>query len=348
MAVHIAWPPPSAGIEETHIDIAALRQGLRQSTRRKTAVSIQKQSQPNRKRRKQVVHEIAYEKDSETSVSQPIQQNQITHLTKESSQIGQSSNMMPSISMVMPTRWQEVLETIRKMRASGNAPVDTMGCEKAGSFLPPKERRFAVLVSALLSSQTKDEVTHRAVQRLQKQGILSVEGMARSTETSLSNIIYPVGFYSRKASYLKKVADLCQNKYDGDIPDNLQGLLALPGIGPKMAHLIMNVAWENVQGICVDTHVHRISNRLGWVGQLESSNIMQKTKTPEETRIALEAWLPQEEWMAINPLLVGFGQTICTPLRPRCGECLLNTLCPAAFKDVGSPTKSLSPQKGKR
>ncbi|KAH7434769.1 hypothetical protein KP509_06G033800 [Ceratopteris richardii] len=242
-------------------------------------------------------------------------------------------------SLVIPTRWREVLAAIQEMRALGNAPVDSMGCEKAGSFLPPTERRFAILVSALLSSQTKDEVTHGAIQRLQNHGILSIEGMAKATEASISQLIYPVGFYTRKASYLKKVVSVCQEKYDGDIPNTLPGLLALPGIGPKMAHLIMNVAWGNVQGICVDTHVHRISNRLGWVGQMKPSGEIQKTKTPEETRISLEAWLPPEEWVAINPLLVGFGQTICTPVRPRCGDCLLNTRCPSAFKITENPAK---------
>lgn len=303
-------------------------------------VSPRKQHRSMRKKQKRAVVEISYEMD-----------DQIKCLPKESSKGSQTSlrrqrlqvaSSMPSTSTrtVMPARWQEVLDMIRQMRACGNAPVDSMGCEKAGSFLPPKERRFAVLVSALLSSQTKDEVTHGAVQRLQNQGVLSLQGIAGSTEASISKTIYPVGFYVRKAGYLKKVAEVCQEKYHGDIPDSLEDLLALPGIGPKMAHLIMNVAWENVQGICVDTHVHRIANRLGWVG-------LQKTKSPEETRIALESWLPHEEWMAINPLLVGFGQTTCTPLRPHCTECLLNNTCPSAFKEAGSPKKSVTLEKDK-
>lgn len=234
----------------------------------------------------------------------------------------------------MPPNWKKVLDGIRQMRASQGAPVDSMGCEKAGSFLPPKDRRFAILVSALLSSQTKDEVTHGAVQRLSQKGLLTAEGIANSSEADLKDVIYPVGFYIRKAAYLKKVAILCKEQYNGDIPKNLKDLLSLPGVGPKMAHLIMNVGWEDVQGICVDTHVHRISNRLGWVS---FSGTKQNTKTPEETRKALEAWLPKEEWVPINPLLVGFGQTICTPLRPRCGECLVSSTCPAAFKETASP-----------
>ncbi|CAM6094804.1 unnamed protein product [Calypogeia fissa] len=233
-----------------------------------------------------------------------------------------------------PPRWEEILEGIRKMRADQWAPVDTMGCEKVEGFLIPKERRFAVLVKALLSSQTKDEITHAAVDRMQKRGLLQVEGLLKAEESMISDAIYPVGFYTRKAGYLKKVAAVCKEKYDGDIPNTLQELLSLPGIGPKMAHLVMNVGWENVQGICVDTHVHRICNRLKWVHKSKSTAESQlRTNTPEETRVSLEAWLPRNEWSAINPLLVGFGQTICTPVRPHCGECAINSVCPAAFEE---------------
>ncbi|KAK1318297.1 hypothetical protein QJS10_CPB04g01865 [Acorus calamus] len=235
---------------------------------------------------------------------------------------------------VPPANWEEVLEGIRKMRSSEDAAVDSMGCEKAGMTLPPKERRFAVLVSSLLSSQTKDQVTHGAVQRLSEQGLLAADVILATDEETIRNVIYPVGFYTRKATYMKKVAEICISKYGGDIPSTLEGLLALPGIGPKMAHLVMNVGWNNVQGICVDTHVHRICNRLGWVSR---PGTQQKTSTPEETRVSLQSWLPREEWVPINPLLVGFGQTVCTPLRPQCTNCSINNLCPSAFKETSSP-----------
>ncbi|KAM6546047.1 hypothetical protein CsatB_026783 [Cannabis sativa] len=237
---------------------------------------------------------------------------------------------------VAPNNWQQVLEGIRNMRSSEDAPVDTMGCEKAGSLLPPKERRFAVLVSSLLSSQTKDHVNHGAIQRLLQNGLLAADTIDKADEATIKSLIYPVGFYSRKASNLKKVAKICLTKYDGDIPSSLEELLLLPGIGPKMAHLVMNVGWNNVQGICVDTHVHRICNRLGWVSRLGTK---QKTSSPEETREALQKWLPKEEWVPINPLLVGFGQTICTPLRPCCGVCTISEFCPSAFKEAPSPSK---------
>ncbi|TKY48340.1 Endonuclease III-like 2 [Spatholobus suberectus] len=137
-------------------------------------------------------------------------------------------------------------------------------------------------------------------------------------QAKLRSMLLVVGFYTRKASNLKKIANICLMKYDGDIPSSIEELLLLPGVGPKIAHLVMIVGWNNVQGICVDTHVHRICNRLGWVSR---SGSKQKTLTPEETRQALQRWLPKEEWVPINPLLVGFGRTICTPLRPHCGEC---------------------------
>ncbi|KAG7568753.1 HhH-GPD domain [Arabidopsis thaliana x Arabidopsis arenosa] len=237
-----------------------------------------------------------------------------------------------------PENWVEVLEGIRQMRSSEDAPVDSMGCDKAGSFLPPTERRFAVLLGALLSSQTKDQVNNAAIHRLHQNGLLTPEAVDKADESTIRELIYPVGFYTRKATYMKKIARICLVKYNGDIPSSLDDLLSLPGIGPKMAHLILHIAWNDVQGICVDTHVHRICNRLGWVSR---PGTKQKTTSPEETRVALQQWLPKEEWVAINPLLVGFGQTICTPLRPRCEACSVTKLCPAAFKDTSSPSSKL-------
>ncbi|OQU78720.1 endonuclease III homolog 1, chloroplastic isoform X6 [Sorghum bicolor] len=238
------------------------------------------------------------------------------------------------IKVGAPDNWEAVLGGIKSMRLSGEAPVDTKGCEKAGSLLPPKERRFAVLISTMMSSQTKDEVTHAAVERLSENGLLDPDAIVRTDETTLANLIKPVGFYQRKAQFIKEASKICLERFGGDIPDSLNELLALRGVGPKMAHLVMSIAWKNTQGICVDTHVHRISNRLGWVFR---EGTKQKTTTPEQTRISLEKWLPKDEWEPINPLLVGFGQTICTPLRPKCDNCGINNLCPSAFKESSSP-----------
>ncbi|XP_059300206.1 endonuclease III homolog 1, chloroplastic-like isoform X1 [Lycium ferocissimum] len=284
------------------------------------------------------IEDFAYSKDDTYSKSKPAKTTRLTG-EKALSQLTQTEIKGVSLSDPVrpPSNWEKVLEGIRKMRSSEDAPVDSMGCEKAGSSLPPKERRFAVLVSSLLSSQTKDQVNHGAIQRLLQNGLLAADTIDTANEETIKSLIYPVGFYTRKANNLKKVAKICLSKYDGDIPSTLEELLLLPGIGPKMAHLVMNVAWDNVQGICVDTHVHRISNRLGWVSR---PGTKQKTRTPEETRESLQLWLPKEEWVPINPLLVGFGQTICTPLRPHCALCSVSDLCPSAFKEASSPSST--------
>lgn len=134
-----------------------------------------------------------------------------------------------------PSNWVKVMEGIREMRSLEDAPVDSMGCEKAGSSLPPKERRFAVLVSSLLSSQTKDNVTHGAIQRLLESDLLKAETIENADESTIKDLIYPVGFYTRKATNMKKIAKICLLKYDGDIPDTLEALLALPGKPVKLA-----------------------------------------------------------------------------------------------------------------
>ncbi|KAK9087915.1 hypothetical protein Syun_030309 [Stephania yunnanensis] len=223
-----------------------------------------------------------------------------------------NSSSMPEVDQ--PANWKEVLDGIRKMRSFEDAPVDSMGCEKAGSsFL---QRSLG------------------AIQRLHQNGMLAPDVIENVDEETIKKLIYPVGFYTRKACNMKKIAKICLKKYEGDIPSTLEELLLLPGIGPKMAHLVMNVAWNNVQGICVDTHVHRICNRLRWVSKPVTGK---ETSSPEETRKSLQLWLPKDEWVAINPLLVGFGQTVCTPLRPRCEMCSINHLCPSAFKETSSP-----------
>lgn len=134
--------------------------------------------------------------------------------------------------------------------------------------------------------------------------------------------------------HLKKTAEILKRDYDCDIPDSVEGLCKLPGVGPKMAHLCMNIAWKKQSGIGVDTHVHRISNRLGWV----------KTKNPEETRKALQGWLPQSKWTEINWLLVGFGQQTCLPVGPDCAGCLNKSICPTGVALIKSPKKK-SPAK---
>ncbi|CAH8833518.1 unnamed protein product [Trichobilharzia szidati] len=136
-----------------------------------------------------------------------------------------------------------------------------------------------------------------------------------------------------KAVYIKKTCEILKEKFDSDIPRNVKELCTLPGVGPKMAHLAMQCAWKEVTGIGVDTHVHRIVNRLRWTKK--------PAKTPEETRVMLEEWLPSDYWREINWLLVGFGQQICRPVNPNCVDCLNRSICPSASK-VKATTKSKS------
>ncbi|XP_065776326.1 endonuclease III-like protein 1 isoform X2 [Muntiacus reevesi] len=221
-----------------------------------------------------------------------------------------------------PQDWRQQLDNIRTMRSGKDAPVDQLGAEHC--FDPsasPKVRRYQVLLSLMLSSQTKDQVTAGAMQRLRARG-LTVDSILQMDDSTLGALIYPVGFWRSKVKYIKQTSEILQQHYGGDIPASVAELVALPGVGPKMAHLAMAVAWGTVSGIAVDTHVHRIANRLRWTKKA--------TRSPEDTRRALEEWLPRELWREINGLLVGFGQQTCLPVHPRCQACLNRALCPAA------------------
>ena len=221
-----------------------------------------------------------------------------------------------------PKNWKILFDNIREMRSRGDAPVDTVGCEKSFDVTAsPKEQRFQVLVSLMLSSQTRDEINNAAILRLRKAG-LSPDMILSISEDELGELIKPVGFWRKKVVYLKKTCEILKREYNGDIPDSVKGLCSLPGVGPKMAHLVMQVGWKQVTGIAVDTHVHRISNRLKFVRK--------PTKDPIQTEAELEDWIPRDLWTDFNSLLVGFGQTICTPVNPKCSQCLNRNICPSS------------------
>ncbi|XP_021106973.1 endonuclease III-like protein 1 isoform X3 [Heterocephalus glaber] len=267
------------------------------------------------------------------------------HVAYEDSHGEKSEGAEPlAVTVWEPQDWCQQLANIRTMRNRKDAPVDQLGAEHCcDPSAPPKQvQRYQVLLALMLSSQTKDQVTAGAMQRLRAQG-LTVNRILQTDDNTLGKLIYPVGFWRvslahgdragvtlawqrhrrqrSKVKFIKQTSAILQQRYDGDIPASLAELVALPGVGPKMAHLAMAVAWGTVSGI-VDTHVHRIANRLRWTRRM--------TKSPEETRAALEEWLPRELWHEINGLLVGFGQQICLPIHPRCQACLNQALCPAA------------------
>jgi endonuclease-3 len=184
-----------------------------------------------------------------------------------------------------PSKWTEQLSAIKDMRSELNAPVDTMGCVSHFNHSSPAHvKRYHILISLMLSSQTKDEVTAAAMGELHKLP-LEIDVILAIEDEKLEQAIYPASFYKRKAQYIKKTSQILKDKYNYDIPDSVDELCQLPGVGPKMAYLTMSCAWKRVVGIGVDTHVHRIANRLGWTRT--------STKTPEQTRKELEDWLPQ-------------------------------------------------------
>ena len=202
--------------------------------------------------------------------------------------------------------------------------------------LTPKVKRFHTLISLMLSSQTKDTTNALTMARLRQElppPGLTLETVLECEPEKLNEMIWAVGFHNNKTRYIKKAAEILRDQYEGDIPDTVEGLTSLPGVGPKMAYLCLSAAWGRTEGIGVDVHVHRITNLWGW----------HKTKSPEETRASLEAWLPRDRWHEINHLLVGFGQTICLPVARRCGECSLadRGLCPAAVVDRKASVKKV-------
>jgi len=175
---------------------------------------------------------------------------------------------------------------------------------------------FRVLISCVLSLRTKDETTAVASERL---FALADDPLAllRLGEKRIARTIFPVGFYNTKARNIRAICLQLLDLYDGHVPDTMDDLLALPGVGRKTANLVLTVGYAR-PGICVDTHVHRISNRWGLV----------KTKTPEQTEMALREVLPRRYWIRFNHLLVRFGQTCCKPISPHCSTCPIETDCP--------------------
>jgi len=175
---------------------------------------------------------------------------------------------------------------------------------------------FHVLVGTLLSLRTRDEVTLPAARRLLAEAP-DPAALAALPESRIRKSIYPVCFYRNKARTLKETSRKILEEFGGRVPESLEELLSLPGVGRKTANLVRILGFGKEDGLCVDTHVHRISNRLGLV----------ETAGPDETEQALRARLPKRVWAGINDLLVPFGQKVCTPLSPWCSKCPVADLC---------------------
>ena len=175
---------------------------------------------------------------------------------------------------------------------------------------------FRVLIACLLSLRTKDETTGPAAARLFALAD-TPRAMLRLTPRQIERAIFPVGFYRTKARVILGVCRDLLARFDGHVPDDIDALLTLKGVGRKTANLVVTQGF-NKPGICVDVHVHRISNRLGYV----------KTRNPEETEMALRGRLPRRYWIGYNDLLVAFGQNICQPVSPKCSVCPVSRACP--------------------
>jgi len=189
-----------------------------------------------------------------------------------------------------------------------------------------QEDPFEVLVATMLSAQTRDAVTAAASSRLFR-AARTPRTMAALTVKRIEKLIYPVSFYRHKARHVKETCRILVEQFGGRVPATMPELLTLPGVGRKTANLVLILSFKSLKNICVDTHVHRISNRLGWV----------RTRTPDESEQALYKATGDRWWPYINLYLVTWGQNVCRPIYPRCGACVIRVHCPQV--GVTQPSK---------
>jgi endonuclease-3 len=206
------------------------------------------------------------------------------------------------------TKINDVIKILKKELAVGQMPV-------VSHLAEDQHDPFVILISTLLSLRTKDEVTAVATERLLALASTPQE-MLRLPVAKIAKTIYPVGFYHVKARTIHSVSRDLIKRFNSKVPDDLDELLSIKGVGRKTANLVVSLAYGK-EGICVDTHVHRISNRLGYV----------KTKTPEETEFALRAKLPRRHWIIYNTIMVAFGRQTCKPVSPLCSRCPVYQYC---------------------
>ena len=180
-----------------------------------------------------------------------------------------------------------------------------------------QEDPFQVLIATMLSAQTRDAVTATVSERLFSVA-RTPEAMVKLAVKQLEALIYPASFYRNKAVHVKQTCEQIISRFAGRVPTTMDDLLTLPGVGRKTANLVLILAHKSNRNICVDTHVHRISNRLGWT----------MTRTPDETEQALYAVTNRRWWPVVNLYLVTWGQNVCRPVYPLCGSCVLQDLCP--------------------
>jgi endonuclease-3 len=210
--------------------------------------------------------------------------------------------------MATPFNISNALGTLRAEAAHWH--VTTIDAERDNGAGP-----FRVLIGTVLSQRTKDEVTATATARLFRRA-KTPRGMLRLTEREIADLIHPVGFYRTKAKAIRGICERLIADHGGEVPPEIDAMCQLPGVGRKTANLVMTHGFAR-DAICVDVHVHRILNRMGYV----------RTKTPDQTEARLRGKLPRHHWQEINPLLVAFGQRICRPISPHCSQCPVANQC---------------------
>jgi len=219
---------------------------------------------------------------------------------------------------------REIIDTIKKV-AKRIKPLATPMTTKVGKTHSP----FKVLISTVLSPQTRDTVTEPAFERLMKLGN-SPQKLLKVNKRKIEKAIYPVSFYRTKARRVKEICKILLEKHDGKVPSTMDQLLSLPGVGRKVGGLVMIYGHNKTVSIPVDTHVHKITNRLGWVD----------TKQPEKTEQELMRIIPRKYWKEYNNNFVKFGQNICVPVNPHCWECPVSKNC-KYYKEVYLPNSKI-------
>ena len=213
-----------------------------------------------------------------------------------------------------PAGWRRTWDCVRELRADRSAVVDSMGCERlAEPGASDEDRQYQTLVSLMLSSQTKDTVNAATMAKLIARGLSVDKILDEIPEAEFHEMIKGVGFHNVKTKTIREATRRLRDDHGGKVPRTMDELLALPGVGPKMALLVMKCAFDIVVGVSVDTHVHRICNQLGWTGgEPTTDKASFATKDPEKTRQAIESWMPTDIWGDVNLLLVGLGQEVQT------------------------------------
>jgi endonuclease III len=204
--------------------------------------------------------------------------------------------------------FDHVLTILQAEAGNWHAPVITLVSERS-------KDPYQILISTLLSLRTKDETTIQSAKKLFAAADTPKKMLSLSAE-KIRGLIYPAGFYKVKAENILKISSIIIEQHSGNVPDTMEGLLSLPGVGRKTANLVITLGFGK-PGICVDTHVHRITNRLGYV----------TTKTPDETEWALREKMPAKWWIPASEILVAFGQTVCRPVSPFCTRCAVEKWC---------------------